>query len=256
MSTFENNANNISCDYDKNEFYIENGLAINKKKDRKSHSRKAQDQTDERLKKIAETISKLPIKMQETLAEYTAIQKSGKQKNTHTTKLFHERNHNGQSATQKILCDHFDEQLLDEEYALTEMENDLYDLTLHDKYERGVSMWERYGLTREQYDANREYENNLAKLGAFYQELDYASHPDYEIRLKAAIKKYEDDFDAQVLKEEEDDKKNNLSLEEIEEYDDDDDRETYEEWLESREEEYIEAQREAAIEDYIDSIRY
>jgi hypothetical protein len=275
MASFSNNADDINCKYDKNKFYTENGLAINNKKDRKSHSRKAQYQTDERLKKIAETISQLPIKMQETLAEHVnALTVPGKQKNTHITKKFHVRNHNGQSATQKMLCEQYDEQLLDEETALEELEMDtkviMHDeiketystpITYHE-YESGVSMWKRYGLTKDQFDAHREYEENLAKLEAYNQEPD---NPDYRMQLEAAIKKYEDDFNAQVLKEDEDNQ-NDWWIEEYDEetyeeflirkYKVDDDRETYEEWLESSEEDRIQSLREAAIDDYIERLKY
>lgn len=289
MSSFNNDAA-ANCDYDKTEFYLENGLACNKKKDRKSHSRKAQDQTDERLKKITETISQLPIKMQKRLEEHVNVLAAvtGKQKTRPITKIFHDRNHSGQSATQKMLCEQYDEQLLDEENALKELDMDPdedineikegpYTLTL-DQYESNVSMWKRYGLTKEQYNAHLEYENNLVRLNDFYKDTDHANHPDYRMRLEAAIKKFEDEYDAQVLKEEEEANNNyDWWLEGLEQiYDegetyeeflirtqgededededeceevDDDYRETYEEWLESREDDRILSLREAACDD-------
>ena len=285
MSSFDNNAAN--CNYDKTEFYLENGLASNKKKDRKSHSRKAQDQTDERLKKITETISQLPIKMQKKLEEHVNVLAAvtGKQKTRSITKTFHDRNHTGQSATQKMLCEQYDEQLLDEENVLKELDLDLdldlneikegpYTLTL-DQYESNVSMWKRYGLTKEQYNAHLEYENNLVRLNDFYKDTDHANHPDYRMRLEAAIKKFEDEYDAQVLKEEEEANNNydwwlegleqiydegetyeeflirtqGEEEEEEEEEEEGDYRETYEEWLENREEDRVLSLREAACDD-------
>jgi len=63
-------------------------------------------------------------------------------------------------------------------------------------YER-EQIWLEYGLTREQYEAYKIYEKNCGDLAAFYLEPDYANYPDYEIRLKTAIKKHEDEWNAQ-----------------------------------------------------------
>ncbi len=59
------------------------------------------------------------------------------------------------------------------------------------------AMWLEYGLTKEQYEAHQEYLENCGDLTAFYLEHDYASNPDYENRLKAEIKKFEDEWNAQ-----------------------------------------------------------
>ena len=68
MSTFENNNNGTNeFWYDKNEFYTENGLAKGHKKDRKSRSKKALEQAEERQNKQDEHISQLPTKMQKLL---------------------------------------------------------------------------------------------------------------------------------------------------------------------------------------------
>lgn len=61
-------------------------------------------------------------------------------------------------------------------------------------YNLGLVMWLKYGFTKEQYDANLEYESNLRALEEFYRDYDYQNHPDYEMRLKSAIKKYKDNF--------------------------------------------------------------
>jgi hypothetical protein len=122
-------------------------------------------------------------------------------------------------------------------------------------YKAGLEMWLKYGLTKAQYDANREYESNVKALNAFYREPDYQSHPDYAIRLKAAIKKYEDDFDAEQKAQALKDEQNEWWIDpEMAVEDDFDDREmeSYEDWLERQEEERIQSQRENAIDDMRD----
>ena len=73
MSSFSNNNNTETNEFwfDKNEFYAENGLAKGHKKDRKSRSKKALEQADERQKKQDEHISHLPSKMQKILLKAT-----------------------------------------------------------------------------------------------------------------------------------------------------------------------------------------
>jgi hypothetical protein len=118
-----------------------------------------------------------------------------------------------------------------------------------DGYQAGLAMWLRYGLTKAQYDANREYEANCAALKAFYRELDYQSHPDYEMRLKAAIKKFEDDFDEEQRVQDLKDEQNDWWIypEELENFEDR--MESYEDWLERQEEDRIQSLRENAIDD-------
>ena len=122
-------------------------------------------------------------------------------------------------------------------------------------YQKGLEMWLRYGLTKAQYDANREYEANVKALNAFYRELDYQSYPDYENRLIAAIKKFEDDFDAEQREQALKDEQNEwwIDPEVVEDVDDFEDRmESYEDWLERKREENLEAERQNAIDDMRD----
>lgn len=144
-------------------------------------------------------------------------------------------------------------------------------------YNLGLEMWLKYGLTKEQYEANRKYESNVRALQEFYQEPDYWNYPDYEMRLKAAIKKYEDDFEAEQKEQELKDQQNDWWLEDIDilkaeddldkqnewwkdyepEKDDEEDEqdyyfESYEDYCERRREEDIEAQRQNAIDDMYD----
>ena len=122
-----------------------------------------------------------------------------------------------------------------------------------DAYKAGLAMWLKYGLTKAQYDANREYEANCAALRAFYRELDYQSHPDYEMRLKAAIKKYEDDFDAEQKAQDLKDEQNEwwIDPEMAADQDTFDDREveSFEDWNERQKEDRMQSQRENAIDD-------
>ena len=264
-----------------NEFYTENGLNKAQKKDRKSHGKNAANQTEDRLKKLAEQISLLPRKMQAKLADDVAVATSpGKTINTHVTKLFHNRSHTGQSAIQELLCQEYDEELLAEEDALEEVWNEAcekkqdkmwkeekeriaeheevrYQVYLENRrqwdfidegmshfelmclrddveayeaemnnveaaktrtfseYEHDINqpsdaldLWQKYGLTKDQRDANLIYEINCAKLADYYEDPDHANHPQYGIDLEAAIKKYEHDFDAKTLKGAEEDDAN------------------------------------------------
>jgi len=288
--------------FDKNEYYVENGLAKRQKKDNKSRSYIAAVQTEAREKLLAEKISLLPKKMQAKLAETATAVKPGKTKTKHVTKAFHNR----QKITQDLLLEAYDEEILAEDDThnehIVEVRDEAYEKhwaqyieamkeeslqaeeearyqtylgnkNLWDFPEDGMSQWDmmllkdeieeyekefaakreeseqtwkviyedhkyeldycrsdwtakelqffqkkvdeyeaahginqkcepeeiwlEYGLTKEQYEANQEYETNCGDLAAFYLEPDYANYPDYEIRLKAAIKKYEDDWNTQ-----------------------------------------------------------
>ena len=121
-----------------------------------------------------------------------------------------------------------------------------------ESYQKGLALWLSYGLTKAQWDANREYESNVAALNAFYKEPDYQSHPDYENRLQAAIKKFEDEFDAQQKEQDLKDEQNDWwkECEEVNEYEDfDPEQESYEDWLERKREENMEDARQNAIDD-------
>lgn len=126
-------------------------------------------------------------------------------------------------------------------------------------YQDGLALWLSHGLTKAQYDANREYESNVAALNAFYLEPDYQSHPDYENRLLAAIKKFEDDFDAQQKEQDLKDEQNDWwkgyvvadDIQEVvdpyEEYEPE--QESFEDWCERKREENLEDARQNAIDD-------
>ena len=335
--------------YEKNEHYTEFGLAKGQKKDSKARNYLAAKQSEEREKKIADHISKLPKKMQAKLAEETttatttAVSKPGKVKNTHITKIFYDRKN---KASEAMLLDEYAEQCSAEHMAFDELREqqidamnaneeerryqeylemketwdeypgygmstwDLmrleYDIKTYETkmngkleeevktrtlleyeedqkkifeaetweadshyndyerareeedegYKAGLALWLRYGLTKKQYDDHREYEANIKALNAFYRELDYQSHPDYEMRLKAAIKKFEDDFDAEQREQDLKDEQNEwwIDPEVVKDVDDFDDREveSYEDWLERQEEDRIQSQRENAMDEMRD----
>ena len=76
------------------------------------------------------------------------------------------------------------------------------------------------------------------------------------MRLKAAIKKFEDDFDAEQREQDLKDEQNEwwIDPEVVKDVDDFDDREveSYEDWLERQEEDRIQSQRENAMDDMRD----
>jgi hypothetical protein len=128
-------------------------------------------------------------------------------------------------------------------------------------------LWLSHGLTKEQYDANRVYQDDLAKLDAYYEDPDYANHPQYGLDLEADIKKYEQAFDERMRKEDDDNNDWWMDLhvkqeEELEifqtwretqhENEKDDWRqetETYEEWCDSQREQDMEYFRQDMIDD-------
>ena len=356
--------NCASSAFDKNVYYVENGLAKGQKKDAKSHGKIATDQTEAREKKIAEKISQLPKKMRAKLAENVEIAvQPGKTKIAPNTKVFHNR----QRPTQNALMEDYEDEILAEEDAHNEhiveardeayekhwaqhieamreeAEEELearYQVYLGNKYlfdfpQDGMSQWDmmllkdeieeyekefaakreeseqtwkviyedhkyeldycrsdwtakelqffqkkvdeyeaahginqkcepeeiwlEYGLTKEQYEANQEYETNCGDLAAFYLEPDYANYPDYGNRLKAAIKKYEDDWNAQRAAELVADDNNDWWMDEkyakeaVEDdsmcvAQEDESEVSFEDWLESKKEEEINDRREELCE--------
>jgi hypothetical protein len=339
--------NSSECDFDKNVYYVENGLVKRQKKDNKSRSQIAMNQTETREKKIADKISQLPKKMRAKLEQTAVAVQPGKSKIAPNTKVFHNR----QKLTQDDLLGAYDEECLAEDDALNEafdepyknhwtnyleamneeaknQEEERYQAYLEKKYlwdfpnnsmsqwdlmllkdelqeyeaefdakyeeseqswkviyedhkyeldhcrsdwtakeleffqekvdeyeaAHGINqkcepeaMWLQYGLTKEQYEANQEYEANCRDLAAYYLEPDYASQPQYGIYLESEIKRYEDEFNQQTdadaiaednnhwwidqkyAKEAVDDNKSWTNQTELEE-------ETYEEWCESERE--------------------
>ena len=200
MSTFEMNNNNNDANefwYDKNEFYAENGLAKGHKKDRKSRSKKALDQAEERQKKQDEHISQLPSKMQKLLLKEKAIKavKAFAKKEEPIAGKIHKKITNPvKNTSQNVAYD-------DTEYG----EEEYYDKdALKDEaYETGLEMYKRYGLTKEQYDADLEHREDILALAAYNEDPENYHAPNYGKILEERIQKYEDEFEAKKKAEEE-----------------------------------------------------
>jgi len=202
MSTFQMNIyNNDDANqfwYDKNEFYAENGLSKGHKKDRKSRSKIALDQAEERQKKQDEHISQLPSKMQKLLLKektINAVKVFAKKEDPVAGKI-HKKNTNPvKNTSQNVAYD-------DTDYG----EEEYYDKdTLRDQaYEAGLEMYKRYGLTKEQYDADLSHREDILALAAYNEDLEnYHAPPDYGSILEERIRKYEEEFDAKTKAEEE-----------------------------------------------------
>jgi len=184
--------------YDKNEFYAENGLAKGHKKDRKSRSKIALDQAEERQKKQDEYISQLPSKMQKLLLKEKAIKAvkafAKKEDDTKPGKIHKKITNHVKNTSQNVAYD-------DTEYGEEYYDKD----TLRDEaYEAGLEMYKRYGLTKEQYDADLEHREDIEALAAYNDDPEnYHAPPDYGSILEEKIQKYEDAFEAKAKAEEE-----------------------------------------------------
>jgi hypothetical protein len=121
---------------------------------------------------------------------------------------------------------------------------------------QSASLWERFGLTAEQYDANCAYEKQCAALAAYNEEHGYENPPYFGMRmhLEDAIKKFEDEFNAALLQEAEDDDNNDWWIpyglkQKDDKYEDDREVVTYEDWCDDKREEYLETCKQNAIDD-------
>lgn len=203
MSTFEmnNNTNNETNEfwYDKNEFYAENGLSKGQKKDRKSRSKKALDQAEERQKKQDDHISQLPSKMQKLLLEAKAVKavkvfaKKEESEKPAAGKIHKKLTNPVKNTSQNVAYD-------DTDYGEEEEDKD----DLRDKaYEAGLEMYKRYGLTKEQYDADLEHREDIQALAAYNEDPENYHAPNYGKIIEERIQKYEDEFAAREKEEEE-----------------------------------------------------
>lgn len=243
MSTFQMNNNNNDANefwYDKNEFYAENGLAKGHKKDRKSRSKIALDQAEERQKKQDEHISQLPSKMQKLLLKektIKAVKAFAKKEDPLAGKIHKKIANPVKNTSQNVAYD-------DTEYG----EEEYYDKdTLRDEaYEAGLEMYKRYGLTKEQYDADLEHREDIEALAAYNDDPEnYHAPPDYGTILEERIQKYEDEFAAREKAEEEAQRDVNWY------YDEELDLNPYE-WSALS---HPEAEDEESLEDYIERMR-
>jgi hypothetical protein len=249
MSTFENNTNNNESNefwYDKNEFYAENGLAKGQKKDRKSYSKKALEQAEERQKKQDEYISNLPGKMQKLLLEAKAIKAVKAYKSTKedadeakSGKIYKYFVNPVKNTSQNVF---YDNDNYEEDYKEDEDDEDALKAK---EYIEGLNMWERYGLTKQQYDADLEHRSNIAALDAFNQDPENYLAPQYREMLEAKIKKFEDEMAAKEKAEEE-------KLQHVNWYNPDDLQYIFEDWSGSS---YPVEEDEETLEDYAERMR-
>jgi len=131
------------------------------------------------------------------------------------------------------------------------------------EYQEGLALWKRYNLDKSAYDEHLEYEQNCLKLKVYYQDEEYASHPEYGEELEARVKAYREAFDARLkerdLKDEENDwwvdseiadDFEDIIKEQENEYEDylGPEIESYSEWLERKREQDMENFRQEMIE--------
>ena len=314
MNSTNNTENNFSesnlCDsfgfgFDKNEYYTENGLSLNTKRDSKSRNKKAVAKKEGRDQKIVDKIDQLPKKMRAKLEqEKAALTTSGKVKQTLIPNIVHNRKLSDPSnATQKIMCQDYDDQALGEEdciedFAAIEAEEEqdaqdeqeeqeaqealeaemrfyllrakqsveTYEATMKeiatmketdiccndDEY---ISLWERYGLSGEQYLAHQRYLKDCDLL----QNYEYSYYDVTELtpkqarKLKERIAAYEKEQD-QMRQEisEKDDQNDWWMPEQKVEVVEEDEVISYAEWLENKREEDLESFRQEMIEDNMD----
>lgn len=174
--------------FDKNVYYVENGLAKRQKKDNKSHGKIAADQTEAREKKIAEAISQLPKKMRAKLAENVEIAvQPGKTKIACNTKIFYNR----QKLTQNDLLGDYQEHCLAEDYAHNEIVDDAHT----EAYDEHCANYSEV-MNKEKTDEEEErYQAYLEKK--FLCDFPSNSISQWDLMfLKDELQEYEAEFDA------------------------------------------------------------
>jgi hypothetical protein len=191
-----NNNNNDANDfwYDKNEFYAENGLSKGHKKDRKSRSKKALEQAEERHNKIAEQSFKLLEALPEAIE---VIAKEEDEDDAKPGKIYKKFANPVKNTSQNVAYD-------DTDYGEEEEEEYDKDALRDEAYAAGLKMYKIYGLTKEQYDADLSHREDILALAAYNEDPEnYHAPPDYGRILEERIKKYEDEFEAKEKAEEE-----------------------------------------------------
>ena len=238
-------SDSYSCSYDKNAFCAENGLPFNRKKDSKSHGKKASDKaeahkkkTDLRLKATEEEPVVFPLtydglmQWHENDAKATTKAKQattkepvtnpGKIKKINVSNVLHNRKLSDPgNETQATLLKYYEDHILgekdgcEEAFAAKEAleaeelaaklaleaeteqcrlmfisENCSIETT---KYQQGLSLWQRYGLSEAQYIANQIYVADCALLDAYNYSYDDVTglNPAQVQKLKARILAFE-----------------------------------------------------------------
>ena len=170
--------------FDKNEYYVENGLAKRQKKDSKSRGKIASDQMETRNKIIADHISQLPKKMQAKLAENAVVtdMKPGKCKNKHVTKIFHTRKNTDSGSH---LGDYIEQQLAEDDAR-----NEAYEVACEED------------LIEKSNEYDNEYDNEEERYQAYLEKKHLWDFPDYGMSqwdlmcLKDEVNAYEAELEA------------------------------------------------------------
>jgi len=191
MSQFNNaESNNNAFWYDKNEYYAEYGLAVNTKKDSKSRSMKELEKAEQRKKKVDDLVSSLPNKMQKKIAHVASTLPKKPSEPSKSTKQI---NYVSRQNTSEDVAYNQDDYEEEEE----EKENVSIGDEYREGYQEGLKMWQRYGFTKEQYDADLEHREDIAALDAFENDPEnYHASPDYGEALRRKIQKFEDYIEA------------------------------------------------------------
>lgn len=310
-------SDSYSCSYDKNAFCAENGLPFNRKKDSKSHGKKASDKaeahkkkTDLRQKATEEEPVVFPLtydglmQWHENDAKATTKEPviiPGKIKKINVSNVLHNRKLSDPgNETQATLLKYYEDHILgekdgcEEAFAAKEAleaeelaaklaleaeteqcrlmfisENCSIETT---KYQQGLSLWQRYGLSEAQYIANQIYVADCALLDAYNYSYDDVTglNPAQVQKLKARILAFEqqqileqqaeaeaDDandwwidgrFKQKDMEEEIEVVEDNL-FEELGEEEDDMEQVDLEDWLENKREEDFESWRQNQIDE-------
>ena len=305
MTSNNNNNNNnddgASSHFDKTDFCRENGLAVPQKKDGKSRNRREKDQILERQKKIEDNMQKLdPVIAKPTVKPVVKP-------------VFKDNTFLGQNAQTSLLAKEYDEDLLIDNDVRDEVliskqlvlddihfnelrecgyfddRDPLFEANLRSKaatatvedteYMENLSVWLRFGLTKQQYDANIEYKQNCEMFNRYLDDCDEddGEDPVFIQELQAKIIAYQDAVDAKQRADAQSDDENDWWMDEAEavrskmasnyahwteaqedpdqflvseeeEYDND---YSMEDWIEDYKEQLIEYARQDAIDDSI-----
>ncbi len=123
------------------------------------------------------------------------------------------------------------------------------------RYEEGVSLWEQFGLSKEQYDAQIVYDNACADLEDFYYNRNYEDEKDdeeieYENSLKTIIETFETEMDqARAEQERLDDENDWWYSAEVVPLEEEEEDVSFEDWMEKRKEEVAQFECENAMDD-------
>ncbi len=123
-------------------------------------------------------------------------------------------------------------------------------------YKEAVNLWQKYGLSQEQYDAHLVYENAVGELEAYYALGEEEEDWEYENALKTIIETFENQMDERSAKNAKADDDNDWWMDAVDGNNDfnedaNEDNDEYEDWLEAKKEEDMESARQDANDDLL-----